>query len=445
MFTNMKKSGFYIFLSSLLVLFSACSDIDNTDGNVVESGEEQFVSAEVIDDINDSVMLMYVRGGIDANATNAFGYKAVKITYKTKDQNDADVNASGLLVIPTVSDAYSAYLASLGKSFSVSMICENHGSIFTEAEAPTNVELSDGAPNYDIATLMTGFAGFAAIIPDYIGYGVSDAQNHPYMLKKASARASLDMIKASMKYMSDTGVILNYQLYISGYSQGGYTAMALAEEVESSFSTVDLKAIAPMSGPYDLVGLGNIEINASRVMVYPAFLAYLADAYAQAYDDLNLSTLVVENNTTLFHSLFDGSKSGIEIQVALGLTDNYGFGTYTADALFKSSFITDYQNNLNNTFKEKLRENITYDWTPKTRMNLIHCIEDEIIPFSMSQTAYDKFIENGVSSENLTLTPLPTSIISAPTPSDPFVHSRCGATAYGAAVKWFDDIRAGRI
>ncbi|MDQ7066774.1 MAG: lipase family protein [Sulfurimonas sp.] len=74
---------------------------------------------------------------------------------------------------------------------------------------------------------MTGLAGFASINPDYIGYGASNSVAHPYMLKKASARSSVDMIKASMKYMQDNGIAINHQLYISGYSQGGYTAMAL--------------------------------------------------------------------------------------------------------------------------------------------------------------------------------------------------------------------------
>lgn len=449
MFRDVKKICLNTFLLSSLVLFSACSDIENTDENTIDiPGENQFVSATVIDDISDSVMLLYVKGGIDANATNAFGYKALKIIYNTKDQDDQDVIASGLLVIPTVSEAYSAYLASLGKSYSVSMLCDNHGTIFTNAEAPSNVETANGAPDYALATLMTGFAGFASIMPDYIGYGTSNDENAPYMLQKASARSSLDMIKASMKYMSDNGIILNYQLYISGYSQGGHTAMALAEEVENSFPEVDLKAIAPMAGPHDLEGLGNIEVNASHTMVYPAFLAYLADSYSQAYDDVNLSDLVNETNTTMFHSLFDGSKTNVEIHTALGLVTDArgGFNQHAADILFKTTFIGDYQSNLNNSFRVRLSENSTYDWAPKTRMNLVHCSDDEIIPFSMSQTAYNKFIENGVSSDNLTLTAIPTAALSQQQDAaNPFIHGNCATEAYGTAVGWFDDIRAGRI
>jgi len=444
---SIKNSSKYFIALTMIVLLSACGTDGNTGENSVESGSTQFVGATVVEDVNTSTMLQVIKAKIDVNATNAFGYKAVKITYNTVGQNDEPVVASGLLVIPTASEAYKAYLASLGKSFSVSMICDNHSTIFTDAEAPTNVEVTNGLPDYSLAVLMTGYAGFAAILPDYIGYGVSNDKAHPFMLKKASSRASVDMIKASMKYLEDAGVLINYQLYISGYSQGGYNAMALAQSVEDgAINNVNLEGVAPMAGPHDLEALGNIELNASHTMVYPAFLGYIADSYAYYNDDLNLSDLVVMTDTSLFHTLFNGSYINVAIHVGLGLangTTDLGFLTHTANELFKDSFISDYQNNLNNGIRKKFIENKSYsNWTPRTRVNLVHCIDDEIIPFSMSQNAYAELSATGA---NVTLSPIPSSYIPAATPTDPFVHSRCGNTAYGAAVKWFDAIRQGNI
>ncbi len=448
MFKQIKNSPKYLLSLSMIAFLGACGDSENEGANnVVVPGASQLVNATVIDDINSSTMLLYVKGGIDSTATNAFGYKAVKITYLTKGENNEDVNASGLLVIPTVSDGYKIYLDSLGKTFSVSMLCDNHGTIFTDAEAPSNVEVVDGKPNYDLATLMTGYAGFAAIYPDYIGYGESNSIAHPYMMKKSSARASLDMIKASMKYMSDEGVSLNYQLYVSGYSQGGYTAMALAEEIESSFSDkVTFKGVAPMAGPHDLEALANIEINASHTMVYPAFLGYLADSYAYYNDDVNLSDIAVLADTDTFHTLFNGSYINVAIHVGLGLangTTDLGFLTHKANELFKDSFINDYQNNINSVMREKFIENRSYSsWTPKTKVNLVHCVDDEIIPFSMSQNA---FIDLNATGADVTLSPIPSAYIPAATATNPFVHGRCGSVAYGVAVKWFAGIRSGEI
>ncbi len=439
MFKRIRKSSLHLVLISSLAFFAGCSDIENTGSNVVG---DNFVSAEVIDDVSALVMLGVVKATINPIATNAFGYKAVKINYMTEDQSGSSVEASGLLVIPTATEAYQAYRISQGEQpFSVSMLCDNHGTIFTDAEAPSNVEVSNGMPDYSLAVLATGYAGFAAVLPDYIGYGTSNAENHPYMLKKASARASLDMIRASVRYMTDTNVVFNSQLYISGYSQGGYTAMALAELIESSYDNeFTLKGIAPMAGPYDLEALGNIEINATHTMMYPAFLGYLANSYSQTYSDVVLSDVIVETNTTMYQSLFDGSKTNVEIHGALGLTINGGFGVYTADALFKTDYIDDYQNNLNNALRVRLQENKSYsNWTPSTKMNLIHCVDDEIIPFSMSQNAFNELNATGA---DVTLSPIPSSVLPG---DEAFVHADCGSTAYGVAVGWFADIRSGVI
>lgn len=439
----------YVIVISLTLVFNACGTSTNEGVNSVESGTKQFISAKVLDDINTSTMLSVVKSSIDPTATNAFGYKAVEIIYNTLGQNDEPIIASGLLVIPTASETYKAYLSSLGKAFSISMICDNHGTIFTDAEAPTNVEKTNGLPDYSVAVLMTGFAGFAAILPDYIGYGISNSVAHPYMLKKSSARSSLDMIKASMKYMSDSGIVLNYQLYISGYSEGGYDAMALAEEIEKGFfSNINLMGIAPMAGPYNLEKFALNALNSATIMPYPAFLAYVADSYSYYNDSIILSELVNEVNTTLYHSLFDGSKSAIEIQTALGLVTDAraGFNQHSPDVLFKASFLNDYQVNLNNSLRVKFAKNRVDNWVPKTRMNLIQCVDDDIIPFSMSQDAYNTFISNGMSASKITLSPIPTSILAQQQDAThPFIHSNCGNTAYASAVKWFADIRQGKI
>ena len=113
-----------------------------------------------------------------------------------------------------------------------------------------------------------------------------------------------------------------------------------------------------------------------------------------------------------------------------------------ADKLFKLSFINEYKSNVNNSFKVRFSENNVFDWAPRTKVNLIHCVDDEIVPFSMSQTAYDKFISNGASKSNITLSAIPTSALSTEVT---FIHSKCGEKAYGVAVTWFDKIRKGEI
>ena len=445
MIKSMKNSSKYLLALSMVAFLSACGTDGNTGANSVEDGSAQLAGISEIDDVNAATMLAYVKGGVDPSATNAFSTKAVKISYNTINQNGQNIVASGLLVIPTATDAYKAYLASIGKSFSVSMICDNHGTIFLNSEAPTNVEKKNGIPDYPLSIAMSGYAGFAAIYPDYVGFGDSNTTVHPYILKKSAGQASLDMIKASMKYMEDNGVILNHQLYITGYSEGGYNAMALAQKAESELSTVNLMGIAPMAGPYNVEDLANLEINATRIMHYPAFLADLAYSYSHYYDDFDLNTTAVAPVAN-FALAFNGTNDTVPIHVILGLangTTDYGFYTHTADELFKSTFISDYTDNLNSVARNRFIENNLDNWTPKTKMNFIQCLDDDIIPFSESNNTYNKFKANGA---DVTLTGIPTALLKQQQDlTHPFVHANCGPEAYGTAIKWFADIRSGAI
>ncbi len=428
----------------IIIMFSGCGGLGNEGANAVGSN---LVSSEVMDDINASTVLGMVKaGGIDANATNTFAYKAVKIIYKTTNIKGERINASGLLVIPTPTDEYRAYLTSLGKSFSLSAVCDNHGTIFLDSEAPTNVEKSKHY--YPDALLLSGYAGFVSILPDYVGFGDSKDEVHPYIMKQ-SAQASLDMIRASIRYMTDNHALFNGQLYLTGYSEGGYVTMALAEDIEKNHSSeFQVMGVAPMAGPYDVEGLATFDLNMNTPMVYPAFLAEIASSYSKAYGDINISDLVVKPDVFNNVNLFGGDYDTVPIHVALGLADvangDYGFNTHYANELFKDSFINDYQGNPNNSARVRFAQNSVYNWTPKSRMNLIGCIDDEIIPFALSaQKAYSTFSANGAS--KITISPIPSSYIPAATSTAPFVHQRCGGVAYGLATKWFSDIRNGVI
>lgn len=427
---------------SFTVLLSGCGGGGNSGVNSVGNN---LVSSKVLDDINASTMLGVVKTKIDSNATNAFAYKAVKITYTTQNKDGNSVNASGLLVIPTPSDAYVSYLASQGKSFSISAIADNHGTIFLDSEAPTNVQKSQHI--YPTAVLTSGYAGFALIAPDYLGYGDSKGETHPYIMKD-SAQASLDMIRASVRYMTDNHIAFNGQLYLSGYSEGGYVTMALAKDIQENHSAeFQVMGVAPMAGPYDVEALATASLQTNTPMVYPAFLAEIADSYSKYYADVNISDLVVKPKVFQSVNLFGGDYDTVPIHVALGLADgttDFGFFTHYADELFKSSFISEYQTSNQNLLRKKFIENSIYDWLPKTKMNLIQCVDDEIIPFALSsQKAYDKFISNGATS--VTLSPIPTTSIPAQTATAPFVHQRCASVAYGTAVSWFAAIRNGDI
>ena len=438
-----KLSIFFTFLAaSFILLLNGCGGGYGNEG--ANSVGSVYIGEKILKkfDFNDSKMFAAAKALLPSKTiSQVFGYKSIKITYKTKDINGKDINASGLLVIPVAPKGLTG--------FSVSLICDNHGTIFLNSEAPSVKQAKLNDPSDDnLTVMMTGYAGFAVAMPDYVGYGDSKGAVHPYILK-SSAQASLDMIRASIKYMTDHQVLFNGQLFISGYSEGGYVTMALAKDIEEHHaSEFHLKGVAPMAGPYDIESLGAYDLNASMKMVYPAFLAEIAYSYSKAYDDINISDLVVKPTVFETVPLFGGDYDTIPIHVALGLADpskgDYGFYTHYTNELFKDSFINDYQANMNNPVRVAFAKNSVYDWTPKSKINLIQCVDDEIIPYKIETLkTYQAFMANGA--QDVNITPIPSSMIAPASTTEPFVHQRCAPVAYGAAVKWFADIRSGVI
>jgi poly(3-hydroxybutyrate) depolymerase len=91
------------------------------------------------------------------------------------------------------------------------------------------------------------------VAPNYAGYDTSALSYHPYLIADQQSKDMIDALAAartalplaSATFTKDSG-----QLFITGYSQGGYVAMATHRAMEAAGMKVT--AAAPMSGPYAL-------------------------------------------------------------------------------------------------------------------------------------------------------------------------------------------------
>ncbi|CAA6819018.1 MAG: Serine aminopeptidase, S33 [uncultured Thiotrichaceae bacterium] len=187
-----------------------------------QSNELLFTESE----LNDINQQEYIQYGVDL----------YKLVYTTLDADEKIVNSSGLVAIPKKN----AQLAS-------PLLSYQHGSIFYNAEAPTN-DLSTTAPPILLASL-----GFVTVAADYVGYGESHGHPHPYLLQTPSAAVGIDLLIASKKWLAQQDVPLNQQLFLTGYSQGGYVTMAMHKALETlNDSTLTVTAAVPAAGPYHI-------------------------------------------------------------------------------------------------------------------------------------------------------------------------------------------------
>ncbi|MGN7204056.1 alpha/beta hydrolase family protein [Pedobacter sp. SAFR-022] len=296
----------------------------------------------------------------------------VKLVYKTTYKGKV-VNASGLLGIPKNTPT------------APSIISAQHGTIFVDDAAPTNMANNQEAFSGHV---LLASAGFITAVPDYIGYGDTKDLQHPYYDQEYAATAVLDMLKATKAYLAKEKIATSNRLFLTGYSEGGYITMAAQKEIEGNAAHgLTLTAVSAGAGAYDLPEMLNKVANASSYDE-PGFLATLLISYNSLYEwNRPLTDFYKEPYASRLPGLLDGTKNRGDI--------NKGLDKSTAK-LFNNTFFANLQKSGEETkLKEALDRNSFNNWTPKTQLKMFHGTKDEAVFISTSKKTYDRFLEAG--------------------------------------------------
>lgn len=321
-----------------------------------------------------------------------------KIVYNTIDTKGKITIASGALFIPKNKN-------------NLSIASVQHGTQ-TKRTSVASVNPLNGAEG-----LIGAALGYFVVMPDYLGLGES-VMVHPYHHQKTSAATVIDIIRAGRAYASSKSITLNGQVFLLGYSEGGYVTMAAQKEIEKNYSSeIKLTASAPMAGAYDL-NLTAQRIIAQSTYNQPSYLAYFIAAYDQIYGWNKLSDIFNSPYAERMSSLFDGTKTTNEINAQL---------TSNIAQLFKQSFKDSY---LNGTFKlltDAFNENSLLNFKPVTPTKLFHGDADEYVPYENSERARDYFNTQGVNVELVTI--------------NGGTHLSSAVPSVIAAIQWFESLR----
>ncbi len=203
------------------------------------------------------------------------------IKYQTVGGANEPTTASGALMVPS----------GLGSNCTGArpIVLYAHGTSTDRAFSMADLS------NDEALALAAVFAsqGYIVVAPNYAGYGTSTLTYHPYLVAEQQSKDMMDALKAArtaLPLVSATLTRDNGKLFITGYSQGGYVAMATHRAMEAAGMTVT--ASAPMSGPYalaafaDAVFYGDVNGGApiSTTLLISAFQAAYGNIYAAATD-----------------------------------------------------------------------------------------------------------------------------------------------------------------
>ncbi len=352
--------------------------------------------------------------GIADENTTVFGYVAYKIPYKTTDENDIEVEVSGLMVVPT----------GLPDGTGLSLVSDDHGTIFANYEAPTVIAETTGAPD-GAPIIFTALAGFVTLQPDYIGFGDS-TDTHPFVLKKSLANATVDFITAARKFAIDNNINLNGQLFLTGYSEGGYAALATLQKIEAD-GEIEVAMTAPMAGPYAMNEMA-MGVLIQPALSVPSFMANVGYSYANAYGK-DLNNTINEPYASKLETLFNGdfNRTQIDAELTIHTTGEHG--------LFNEVFVNDFFLNNNNWFKQAMIENNVHTWGPQTPVRLVHCEGDKVIPYDISLLA--EATMNAYNATDVSIVPVEDTL-GIPNHKG---HADCGPLAYQVAAGMFTQAR----
>ncbi len=306
------------------------------------------------------------------------GVRMYKITYTTPDIFEQQDTASGLLVVP------------IRPGFTLPLLCYQHGTLDGPLDAPSSL-----AGGYQLA-LVFGGLGYVTAAPDLLGIGESRGF-HPYVHAESTASASIDMLRAVKQYATENALSLNNQLFITGYSQGGFSAMALYKEIQENHADEFVTtAAAPMSGPYSISGVMRDAILSEQVYLYPGYVPNTLLSFNYVYNIYSSTQQYLkEPYATMAQNYFDRQITLSQLNAMLIQQLTTDFGASIPRNMLQDSVVASVISNPNHPVNVALRDNDVYDWTPQAPTRMFYCRADDQVNYRNSIVADSVMQLNG--------------------------------------------------
>ncbi len=367
-----------------IVFLSACSSNDPGPEAPVASPKTLVSSQSVVTwgpgDLKGFLSAGGITLDIDLDAAQ-YDVQVNKITYMTDYKGDS-VEASALVLVPMVDEGVA-----------VPTISFQHGTIASDAEAPTNLSQT----NAQIILLnLLATTGVTVVVPDFIGFGSSVEVMHPYYVEDVTATSIVNAIYASRQVVEDQEIEMSNELFFAGYSQGGYATMAAHKYYEvEGMDYYEMQASFPSSGGYDIKSFQEYFFGLETYH-QPFFMAYVANAYVDNLGVGSLSDFFNEPYASAIPEYFDGSLNGSDINSLLN---------DTIDVLVNNELLMNIDTDAKfSAIRNSFIDNSPIDFVPQIPMFMFHGNADVTVPYENSVEVYNHFIESGASADVVTFT-----------------------------------------
>ncbi|WP_230661674.1 alpha/beta hydrolase family protein [Psychrobacter sp. I-STPA10] len=355
------------------------------------------------------------------------------INHTTTGLKGEATNATGALMIPTGEDpkcqgarpiSLYAHGTTTEKNYNLAALNDNKN------------------PAYKTALLLaatTAAQGDIVIASNYPGYDASKLDYAPYVTKQQGKQTvdSLTAGKLALKKLAEntdapTYVTPSDKLFVSGYSQGGYVALATAQALDHQGTPIT--AVSPGSGPYALAAFADTIVNGNVNIGGTAFLPLLVDSYEAEYGgiqqgiyadkyakivpsllpaDVPFEQLVAEQKLPL-SQLFSANPNVPELDKISPPSPRFSFGfgdNYLVSTDYRANYVKDMRANPDGLYpdltalpfaalnpqqplRKALKENDLRPYVPQAPTLLCGGNQDPIVFFDVNSTSLASIWKN---------------------------------------------------
>ena len=330
------------------------------DGTDLGEGSGNLVSRKTSSTTGTNIVQQLLKYGNQNRVTEIVG------TYPSHDNEWNDITLSGKVMLPK------------GKR-PKRIIIVSHYTVCSDAEAPSNCFSLEGV----LVKL-----GYGLVIPDYMGYGVTANQIHPYLVMDQTARNVFDMYLAVRPWLKAIGMEPEHDdIYLMGYSQGGATTMAVERLIETEYcfpETDDytkIRRVFAGGGPYDVKATYERFVTTDTAS-YPVAVPLVLQGMIKG------NNLNIQMNDIMQDWLYNKLDEWINSKQYTSAQINKFINTKVTHELLTPEGVTQTSGKVAELYKAMtINSIISQDWVPEASVYIMHSMDDETVPFTNASNA----------------------------------------------------------
>lgn len=290
------------------------------------------------------------------------------------------------------------------RPYTVPLLVYPHGTELQRENVPSH----NKGDEWVFGAVAALFGGFAVAMPDLPGMGGADPSTyHPYCHADSLAYSVVDMLRAMQEAFDDVlpeEYAWNGRLYVLGYSEGGYAAMATVKELQlhaADYPGLSLTGSACLAGPYDLTGaMRQMMINPDLHFSRPYFLPYMILGYDAVYGgvfDPNaaMAPVLMPDIVQWMDGAQNGDAADTEIEQRMGTDKGQVIPLEMMSATWVATQLDDAVYQTSTAGQILAANNLWSGWAPGRPMLMMASPDDDCVPYANSQKAYAEFVNAG--------------------------------------------------